>query len=296
MAKDVKFRPYAVDDFKSKILQPALTSHFYVNIGGPKGQFSSFLKMQGLEKYGSEEISKLNLLCSEVSLPGSSFNTHENNNDFTGVTERFAYRRVYDDRIELTFYVDASQYLPIRYFEAWMKYISNESVNSNDKSPSSKTLNYSYRFRYPDGNDGYRNGTNLSILKFERSSYSSVDVNPTSYLEYNFVGVYPISVVSMPISYDASSLLKCTVYMTYLRYLLDPEQSAPLPEYAPGNTSPTAQAPQTQPTDIPYTWTPSTMAQFNANFGLSDIAYTSPNGTTYPWSSSAGASNQFIIQ
>jgi hypothetical protein len=29
--------------------------------------------------------------------------THESNNDFHGATERFAYRRLYDDRIDLTF-------------------------------------------------------------------------------------------------------------------------------------------------------------------------------------------------
>ena len=33
------------------------------------------------------------------------------NNDRTGVTEKHAYRRMFDDRIDFTFYVDASNYL-----------------------------------------------------------------------------------------------------------------------------------------------------------------------------------------
>ena len=33
--------------------------------------------------------------------------------------------------------------------------------------------------------------------------------------------VFPIAVASMPVSYDASSLLKCTVSLSYVRYFLE---------------------------------------------------------------------------
>ena len=66
--------------------------------------------------------------------------------------------------------------------------------------------------RYPDGDDGYR-CAGLSITKFERSH--------GSYLRYNFVKSFPIAVNSMPVSYDASNLLKCTVSMSYLRYYIN---------------------------------------------------------------------------
>ena len=39
--------------------------------------------------------------CSEASLPGASLNTQEITDDRHGVTERNAYRRMYDDRIDL---------------------------------------------------------------------------------------------------------------------------------------------------------------------------------------------------
>jgi hypothetical protein len=68
-----------------------------------------------------------NLMCSEATLPGSNLATFEINDNFHGVTERHAYRRVYDDRIDLTFYVDADNYIPIKYFETWMKYVVGES-------------------------------------------------------------------------------------------------------------------------------------------------------------------------
>ena len=39
-------------------------------------------------------------------------------------------------------------------------------------------------------------------------------------LTYTFVKSYPIAVNSMPVSYDASNLLKCTVSMSYIRYFI----------------------------------------------------------------------------
>ena len=41
-----------------------------------------------------------------------------------------------------------------------------------------------------------------------------------SNITYEFIGAYPISISSMPVSYEASSLLKCTVSMSYLRYVM----------------------------------------------------------------------------
>ena len=69
----------------------------------------------------------LNLYCTEASLPGSSIATLEQTSDRTGVTERHAHRRVFDDRIDFTFYVESDKYLPISFFEAWMDYITGRS-------------------------------------------------------------------------------------------------------------------------------------------------------------------------
>ena len=69
--------------------------------------------------------------CCEASLPGSQLATLENNNDRTGVTEKHAYRRQFDDRIDLTFYVDAENYTAIRFFEGWISYIMNEDQDDN---------------------------------------------------------------------------------------------------------------------------------------------------------------------
>ena len=199
-----------VADIKARaLLRPALTSHFEVQI--PKisnrvGEFDTFLKDNDVLL----DQEKLNLLCSEASLPGSALSTYDIVDDHTGVNEKHAYRRLYDDRIDFTFYVDAENYLPIKYFEAWIKWIANESVSPGAGGVlGAKSKAYFYRMKYPDD---YVCDSGLIVRKFER------DYGPG--LEYEFIRAYPISITSMPVSYDTSSLLKCSVSFTYLRYIV----------------------------------------------------------------------------
>ena len=136
-------KPRTINEIKTNLLNPALTSHFHVNIGTPfngGGTFNSFISETGCN-YKQDQ---LNLMCCETALPGSQLATTELLNDFPGVTERHVYRRQFDDRIDLNFYCDAEQYLPIRFFEGWIKYITNERVSQVAKE------NYSYRMRFPN--------------------------------------------------------------------------------------------------------------------------------------------------
>ena len=199
----------SVSQIKSSLLQPALTSHYELYLSMPNGNAGDFNKI--MLKNGvnfSTEQANLQLACSEATLPGSSLATLEINNDYTGVTERHAYRRIYDDRIDLTFYVD-TKYTVIRFFETWIKYIANESISGVEGGPSGLiSPNFFYSVRYPEE---YQ--TKFSIVKFERDYQSR--------LSYTFLKAYPISISSMPISYDSSSLLKCTVSFTYSRYYIE---------------------------------------------------------------------------
>ena len=208
-----------VGDIKSKLLHPALTSHFEVKIPKPPG-FDKFLTDN---KYPVITVlrDQLDLLCSETVLPGSNLATLELNSDHTGVTERHAYRRVYDDRIDFTFYVDADNYLPIKYFEIWMKFIVDESKeDQKDKNVGVDNSNYFYRTRYPKE---YMCEQGLEVTKFERTGKGNSYIGST--LIYQFVNAFPISVSSMPVSYDSSSLLKCSVSFSYIRYFIDIKES-----------------------------------------------------------------------
>jgi len=264
----------SVSDITSALLQPALTSHFLVeiNTSALDKKFTDFLGANGVI-YNSEN---LNLMCSEASLPGSSLATLEVTSDFTGVTERHAYRRIYDDRIDLTFYVDSTNHMSIRFFETWIKYIVDESIEQQtDKNAGSIDSSYFYRVRYPEE----YNKASVTITKFERTSTKSV--NTTNYessygnytgnpLVYQFVNCYPISISSMPVSYDSSSLLKCTVSMTYIRYVLFKDENVV------GSSSSLS--------------TPTQQATFNTSNipGLDYGNYTTTGGISLPTAASAG--------
>jgi hypothetical protein len=195
----------SVSDLKASLLRPALTSHFQCWFEPPQSVQNFINSRAGAgigngTNVGAFEL--ISLSCSEASLPGSSLATHEINNDFSGVTERHVYRRQYDDRADFTFYVD-HDYNVIQFFENWMSYIVNEQVSAGIDN-----TNYSYRVNFPDQ---YK--STIYIKKFEKDYTGRV-------LQYRFINAYPISITSMPVSYESSQLLKCTVSFNYSRYVI----------------------------------------------------------------------------
>lgn len=207
----------SVSNIKSKLLRPATTSHFQAWLNPPLAVRNFAVQKAGAGIGAAYDADTISLLCSEASIPGSSLATHEINNNFTGVTERHAYRRMYDERADFTFYVD-HDYSTLTFFEIWMEYIVNEQVSQGLDSP-----NYFYRSNFPDGTgsganagEGYRSPA-IYLNKFEKD-YSG------RYLQYRFLNAYPISINSMPLSYENSQLLKCTVSFTFTRYLMEYEK------------------------------------------------------------------------
>lgn len=259
-----------VSDIKTRLLQPALTSHFQCWFNPPTA-VRDFIKVRsdagvGIP-YDNNSGELFSLLCSEASLPGSSLATHELNNDFTGVTERHAYRRLYDDRADFTFYVDHDHNI-IKFFENWISYIVGEEFAEGIENPD-----YFYRVNYPNT---YR--TEIYLHKFERD-YSG------RYTRYRFLQAYPISITSMPVSYDSSSLLKCTVSFTYTRYLITGETNTNSQEFITSFTG-----------SIP---TAEEQAQLNGSFGLpvGSINYESLNTTGgVPFNSASASGNTIGLQ
>jgi hypothetical protein len=230
MAREVS----SISQIKSNILRPALTSQYIVQIPIPSELDRT--SRDALTRILGADQEKLNLLCAETSLPGSSLLTSEAVDDRTGVTERHAYRRNYGQQIDLTFYVDAEKYLPITFFETWIAIIAGEGLQVQN----TRNSNYNFRFRYPNE---YQAKQGLKIKKFERDYYSqrrksnpledivniiagtdlgtTVTTKSGPDIEYEFLNAFPISINSMPISYDTSQLLKCTVSFAYTRYIVN---------------------------------------------------------------------------
>tara|TARA_X000000368_G_scaffold168177_1_gene132671 strand:+ start:196 stop:813 length:618 start_codon:yes stop_codon:yes gene_type:complete len=188
-------------DLKASILSPALTSHFQCWFYPPP-QVRSLLE-------GDERDDRfISLSCSEASLPGTSLATNEMINDHTGVTERHAYRRQYDATSSFTFYVD-HDYTMLTFFEKWIGFIVNEpNLDLSERSEFGLNRDdYFYRVNFPKE---YQ--TAIYIKKFEK------DYNNGKMLQYKFLKSYPVSIDSMPVTYEASQVLKCTVNFNFSRY------------------------------------------------------------------------------
>ena len=195
---------------------PALTNYYLVEIpqlssnviDSNNSKLARHILLYGKLTDKSFPSRKLGLLCSEASLPTSSYATAEVKDNFIGVTQEFAHTRLYADT-DFTFYVDKN-YNSIKFFEAWMDYISGAGEVS--QSDVLKRTGYFRRMAYPD----YYKVSEMSITKFERNIRGEQ-------LKYTFINTFPKGMTSIPVAYGAADLLKVTVSFNYDRYIMERE-------------------------------------------------------------------------
>ena len=103
-----------------------------------------------------------------------------------------------------------------------MDYISGvgrgQYLSKNDQKSSSAN----YRMNYPDS---YM--TNVFITKFEKDVSRSNRIfkdDRTFFLNYTFVQAFPLNIVSIPVAYAQSDILRVTVSMAYQRYVREKRQ------------------------------------------------------------------------
>jgi len=190
-------RPRQISDILPKIQNVATTSHFLVKFALPNGGLRGYLRRKGInDRFIADDIG---LLCSDAVLPGSALATLNTAGDYQGVIERFAHTRNFT-QINFQFYVD-TEYKSLKFLEHWIEYISGASAGD----PSSDT--YYFRMRYPSE---YKSN-DTRIVKFER------DYN--RFLEYRFVGLFPLSLNSTRVQYQGSQVLKANVSFSFDRYV-----------------------------------------------------------------------------
>jgi len=194
---------------RTDITKLSLTNQYQVNISGIAGALKDYLR-----SFYSVDNNYLNgavgIMCSEATLPTSSFATAEVKDNFQGINQQFAHTRMYLDS-DFTFYIDRN-YNVLKFFEGWMDYISGD--NRIDRINQIDSQNYYRRFNYPmQSNDtvGYKCGT-LSITKFDRNYESSVG--------YEFINAFPKAMTSIPVSYGDADILKVTIQFAYDRYIM----------------------------------------------------------------------------
>ena len=193
-----------VSSLKSKILHVAQTSVYQVKIQ-PPDPVVKFLNSSGRDVNYRLDGENIELMCSETNLPGSTLATHDVTNDFPGVTEKMAYRRIFDETIDFTFMVDRD-YSVIEFLDGWMNYVTGDGTTFSRADMVDRTAYY--RMNYPED---YKSD-NLYITKWEKD-------NSNSSMTYQFIGAFPLSIVSTPVSYEASGVLKCSASFSYMRYI-----------------------------------------------------------------------------
>ena len=178
----------------------AQTSNYLVRFAVPNGgayPLTTHLRSKGIDD--RFDLSDIGLLCSGASIPGSSFATLDVRGEYQGVIEKMAHTRQFT-QIDLEFYVD-NRYKSLRFLEHWMEYISGSSgVRPQENA-------YHFRMRYPE----YYKSNETRIIKFEK--------NHRQFLEYKFVGLFPLALNSTRVQYQNSNVLKATCSFHYDRYI-----------------------------------------------------------------------------
>jgi hypothetical protein len=227
MAGNIPVKQYKTSEILGRFTRLAQTSQYYVHLApltetvrggqtssGAQKTFSDILSSVGVDQ--TFVNGTVGMYCNEASLPGNSFATTEMTTDFPGVSQKFPYRKIYND-LQLTFYVD-DQYNVIKFFEAWMSYIASPYGLGKGIYESSGQRG-SFRFNYPNA---YK--CNIYVAKFNK------DATLSNRIAYRFINAFPIDITSMPVSYDSSDILRCTVSFSYDRYLFDSRGELIAPE------------------------------------------------------------------
>ena len=199
-------RKFRISQIKSLFTDLAQTSHYQIIFGGLSGDLLQYLLVRGVTPFFVAE--NAGLLCNSVTLPTSAFATKIADGNYTGIQESFATSRIYNDAT-MTFYVD-SNYKCLIFLETWMEYISSGSHNNKSGNLPSIRQNvdgYFIRMQYPE----FYKSDMTRIIKFDR--------NYGKEIEYQFIGLFPTSMSSIPVSYGASEILNVTVTFKYDRYI-----------------------------------------------------------------------------
>ena len=200
---------YSTENLVSKFLHNAQTSSYYLYFKPPAAVIRHIASTKGV--YWNQLLERVNISCISAKLPASSFATHDVTGDFLGVTEKMAYRRMYDDSFSVTMLVDY-EYKTLHFFEGWMDYIAGKQTGgqTNDNYKNFRTGS---RMSYPNGSNGYRTNA-IELIKFDRDLDNSI--------RYTFVEGFPISMDAMEISYGATDLLRLNVNFNFVRYVTEP--------------------------------------------------------------------------
>lgn len=223
--REPKRLAYNVASVLNTFSKVSTTTFFKVTFpieGGLKNWLTNVGLYDTLETDGFDGMEKIELLCSEATIPGPSFKSSELIGNRQGVVERFPLIRAFPE-LTLTFYVD-SNHAVIRFFEEWYNYINplydnNRKIVStrrgqNDNGAYKKSSHY--KFKYPNE---YTQTVQLTKFEKDLNTVSKESIANSPYYTYEFIQAFPSNIQGAPVSYQGSQVMKYTVQFDYMRYI-----------------------------------------------------------------------------
>jgi hypothetical protein len=200
--------PRRIADIKPLLTNLAQTSHYEVQFGTLPPQLMSYLSRKGINPRFIAEGA--GLLCYSAVLPTTTLGSFTVDGNYMGIQEKFASSRIYSE-ITLDFYVD-SNYQMLNFLECWMEFIASGSYNNQglfgENAPTNQNAsNYFVRMQYPQ----YYKANQVRIVKFDRDYRREI--------VYNFRGLFPLNISSIPVSYMSTDTLKVSASFQYDRYI-----------------------------------------------------------------------------
>lgn len=219
--------------FQSNLGNPSLSNTYKVSLmlasataGSAGSNLDTWLTSAGV--FDNYTPDRFDFLCAETMLPGTRLDIYQELGSRQGILEAFPKRREYTD-MAMSFYV-SSDYQILRLFQEWINFINPVHTaggtpikGSPGGYPNTADMNAFHRFRYPVY---YKR--DIAVTKFEKNLDESIT--------YVFVGAFPISLNSIPLSYDTAQVMQCQVEFKYDRYFIA-QQNKPQESYLAGDFS-----------------------------------------------------------
>ena len=203
----------SVDKVRDTIARPSLDTFYQVNFSFGNWQTWLGKAPNGNRTQGKDFMEKMSLLCTQAELPGTDFVPSTATGHRQGITESFPNLRNFPP-LNLVFYCDADQVI-LEILESWMSYINPVFTNHRQRNAYS-------RFNYPED---YKEI--LHITKFERDAFTEDSSRfSSSFIQYEFVNVWPSNMTSMRVAYGDSNVLRCNVQFAYDRFFTSNSKTA----------------------------------------------------------------------
>ena len=200
----------------------ALKAYMKTNIGARYGQADGVDPLSG-------GITKLNMLCNEIQIPGVDMTASDVKSPFKGLTQKMVYGKVYNE-LDVQFYCDLNS-TPLSFFRAWQDMImGNQHQKQLKKEVTPKDSVYEKDSKYFNeihhkayAQQYYNDYTsNIIITKLEKyglTEQSTKDKPRAKKYDVSFkatlMNAYPYSMSSVPYSAGQSELVRVSVGFYY---------------------------------------------------------------------------------